>query len=232
MGDSRTMIIALLALSAYAACAASAGCGGSQANTRASSAPAPSHQGELAMRAPPPRGGPTGPTLGKLEPVNTPAPSAEQRAAPPSPTPPTPPAPIRVATDKAAKPLALHGRDLVLASGLIIHRLPKGVTARTVQELGTGDEVVEIIDAHGRRLALLKQTRVAQVGVGGGPSLLQATAAAHDKGERSDWGAPSVRVVIDRFHNDTTIVTLERRADGTDWIPSGLELPGRAKLGA
>jgi hypothetical protein len=144
------------------------------------------------------------------------------------------PAPIRIAVTREAKRLALRGRDLVLPGGLIIHDLPNGVAAQEVQEQGEGKGVIELIDARGRRLALLKQTRPSQLGLAGGQSLLQATAETHEQAQRSDWGSTPVHVVVDRFRHDARVYVLERRAAGTDWIERGLELssPGADRNGS
>ncbi len=206
---------------AWLACALCAsGCGGSQASTRASDQ-GTYRPGELAMRDPQRRGA-GGTHLGELQPVAVPA-RPEPAKGPPQRAREQGPPPIRIATEKGAKAVPLQGRDLVLPDGLIIHDVRKGVTARTVQEQGTGDSVLELLDARGRRLALLKQIRLSRVALRGGP-LLDATAETHERGRRRDWGAGGVRVVIDRFRHESRLYTLERRADGTDWIWSGLEL--------
>jgi hypothetical protein len=58
--------------------------------------------------------------------------------------------------------------------------------------------------------------------------LLPQTAAARQSGQRTDWGAARVKVVADRFLGENHVYTIERRAEGTAWIWSGLELSANA----
>ncbi|MFI5308730.1 MAG: hypothetical protein ACHQ53_15340 [Polyangiales bacterium] len=211
-----------LVLAALGCLHGAGGCGASQGNARASE-PSAQGSGGLAMREPGPRVGPSGPEIGQLQPVPVPV-KTEPGAAPPQGARAKGPPPIRIVATRQVTPVPLRGRDLVLPGGLVIHDLPSGVTARVVREQGTGDDVIELVDARGRRLALVKETRPSQLGVAGGQSLLQATAETHEQAQRSDWGPTSIRVVVDRFRHDALIYVLERRATGTDWIQRGLEL--------
>jgi hypothetical protein len=136
------------------------------------------------------------------------------------------PAPIRLATQTASRPYALRDGDLVLPVGLIVHNVPKGVSVRIAQEQGGGD-VWEILDARGRRAALLKAESLASGALPRG-ALLPQTANARSVGQRTDWGAAHVKVVIERFLNENHVFTIERRAEGTGWIWSGLELSSHA----
>jgi hypothetical protein len=164
-------------------------------------------------------------SLGALEPVHAVA-VADEPPVKQSIEPTQAPAPIRVATQTAPRPYALREGDLVLPVGLIVHSVPKGVSVRIVQEQGGGD-VWEILDAHGRRAALLKAESLASGALPQG-ALLSQTANARSVGQRTDWGAAHVKVVTERFLNENHVFTIERRAEGTAWIWSGLELSGRA----
>lgn len=135
--------------------------------------------------------------------------------------------PIQVAEDSAPRPYPLRDRQLTLPSGLIIHGVPKSVSVRTVRERAGGD-VWEITDARGRRLALLKAESLHR--------RLWTTTARSDElanarsvGHRTDWGAPRVNVVSERFLSESYVYTIERRTDGTGWIASGLEFSANGR---
>jgi hypothetical protein len=163
--------------------------------------------------------------LGALEPVQASA-LADEPAVKQSIEPAHAPAPIRLAPQAAPRPYALRGDALVLPVGLIVHGVPKGVSVRIVQEQGGGD-VWEILDARGRRAALLKAESLASGALPQGALLVQ-TASARSVGERTDWGAAHVKVVTERFLNENHVFTIERRAEGTAWLWSGLELSSPA----
>jgi hypothetical protein len=203
------------------------GCAGSQTRPEPASQPATT-PGQLQMHDPSALASPavSARPLGTLEPVRTPAIQQEPPSAQPSAAPVQPPAPIHVDAQAAPRPYALRDTDLVLPTGLIIHRVPKGVSVRVVQEQGGGD-VWEVVDAHGRRSALLKAESLASGALSQG-ALLSQTANARSVAQRSDWGGASVKVVIDRFLNENHLYTIERRAEGTAWIWSGLELSSHA----
>jgi hypothetical protein len=215
---SLVLAVALLALA----------CGGAQPERERPRAQ-PAGGGELAMREPGARPA-AGAKLGALEPVAV----REQPEASAQPTPPpaAPHAPIRVAKQPAPQPYPLRERALVMSGGLIVRGVPRGVTARKVAEEGSGDAVVELVDARGRRLALLKELAIARVALPGGPPLLGAAAVSREHAQRDGWGAGEVDVVVDRFGSETHLYTLERRARGTDWIWSGLELSPHGAAGA
>jgi hypothetical protein len=199
-------------------------CGGSQAERPP---PQPAQRSDqLATRPPQPAGDAGAPELGVLQPVAVPAPPSppEPGAASASSPAPSEPAPIRIAAAPAPEPVALRGRDLVFAGGLIIHGVPASVTVRKVSELGSDAPVLELVDKRGRRLALLKETSLTRVALPGGSPLLEATAAARTEATRDDWDTTPVKVAVDRFQSDTHVYVLERRATGTDWIQSGLEI--------
>jgi hypothetical protein len=166
--------------------------------------------------------------LGALEPVHTVA-VADDPPVKQSIEPAQTPAPIRLATQTAARPYALRDGNLVLPVGLIVHSVPKGVSVRIVQEQGGGD-VWEILDARGRRAALLKAESLTSGALPPG-ALLPQTASARSVGQRTDWGAAQVKVVTERFLNENHVFTIERRAEGTAWIWSGLELSSHAAGG-
>jgi hypothetical protein len=131
--------------------------------------------------------------------------------------------PIRIATEPKPRPYPLRDNELVLSSGLIIHRVPKGISVTSAREQRTGDLVWEISDARGRRLALLKE-RSFRSASASSASVLDETTTLRQKAQRSDWGSNPVRVVVDRFRAEHHIYTLERRESGTAWIWSNLEL--------
>ena len=112
--------------------------------------------------------------------------------------------------------------QLALPSGLIIHNVPASVSVRTLREQGGGD-VWELTDAQGRRLALLKAESLARTPVSRNERLSELE-SARSVGTRTDWGAPTVQVVSERILSETYLYTIERRAKGTSWIASGLEL--------
>lgn len=165
--------------------------------------------------------------LGELETVRAPAAQAESRS--PRPAQPSGPAaappralpPIRIAAAASPRAYALRDAALVLPGGLIIHNVPKGLGVRTAPA-ADGGELWEVVDARGRRMALLKAEAIRRGASEG--TLLSRTTAARSVGERSDWGARRIKVVSDRFLGENHVYTIERRADGTAWIWSGLEL--------
>ena len=164
--------------------------------------------------------------LGSLEPVRVTSAPVEPRPRPPVAPRVQVPTPIRVDPIPPPRPYALRDCQLVLPAGLIVHSVPKGVSARIVREQG-GGEVWEIVDARGRRLALLRAESLGGAELPPG-ALLQQTATARGIGPRSDWGAARVKVVSDRFLDENHVYTIERRAEGTAWIWSGLELSSHA----
>ena len=131
--------------------------------------------------------------------------------------------PIRLAQDPRHRPYPLRAGELVLPSGLVVHRVPKGIVVRTAREQRTGDLVWEIADPRGRRLALLKERSFRRAAAATAP-VLDETATLRLEARRDDWDATPVRVVVDRFRAEHHIYTLERRASGTGWIMSNLEL--------
>ena len=135
--------------------------------------------------------------------------------------------PIRLAQHPRPRPYPLRDGELVLSSGLVVHRVPKGITVRSAREQQTGDVVLEIADAHGRRLALLKERTFRRAAAASVP-VLDQTATTTLEAHRNDWGRTPVRVIVDRFRAEHHIYTLERRASGTSWIMSNLELGSRA----
>ena len=205
-----------------------AGCATSPPAPRASnvSQPAPltAAPGELRMRHPDEIQSSTAraPTLGVLEQVRATKPRAESDPPRPTAAGPRSPRPILVARDSAPKRYALRDGQLQLPSGLIIHGVPKTVSVRSVREQGGGD-VWEIVGARGERLALLKAESLSRSLVPKGASLGEL-ASAPTVGPRSDWGAPRVNVVSERFLTENYVYTIERRTKGTAWIASGLEL--------
>ena len=184
--------------------------------------PAASAPGQLAMRNPDDLNPPSSKLgSGALEP--TPASyQDERRATAPRAVEPKLP-PIRLAQDPRPRPYPLRGNELVLPSGLVVHRVPKGISVRTAREQQTGDLVWEIADPRGRRLALLKERTFRRAAAASAP-VLDETATLRLEAKRDDWGATPVRVIIDRFRAEHHIYTLERRASGTGWIMSNLEL--------
>jgi hypothetical protein len=86
-----------------------------------------------------------------------------------------------------------------------------------------GSDLWEIVDARGRRMALLRAEAV-RGGSHARGDLLSRSSAARSVAQRSDWGATRVKVLTDRFLGENHIYTIERRAEGTAWIWSGLEL--------
>jgi hypothetical protein len=202
------------------------GCAGSQPPIQQPSETAVAAPGQLQMRNPDAMPSPLASArpLGTLDLVK----AAQVQAESPRPHPVElrvqAPIPIRIDPLRAPRSYALHDSKLVLPAGLIVHRVPKGVAVRIVQEQG-GGEVWEIVDARGRRLALL---RAESLGRGAPGALLPQTAAARQSGQRTDWGAARVKVVADRFLGENHVYTIERRAEGTAWIWSGLELSANA----
>lgn len=132
-------------------------------------------------------------------------------------------APIRLTLDAKPRPYPLHDGELNLPTGLVIHRVPKGVSVKTAREQQTGDVVWEIADPRGRRLALLKARSFRRAAAATAP-VLDETRTLRLEARRNDWGAAPVRVVVDRFRSEHHIYTLERRAQGSAWIWSNLEL--------
>jgi hypothetical protein len=110
----------------------------------------------------------------------------------------------------------------MLPFGLVIHGVPKSVSVRTVREQAGGD-VWEITDARGRRLALLKAESLGRRLVTRS-GRLDELASARSVGRRSDWGAPRVNVLSERFLAEDYLYTIERRTEGTAWIASGLDI--------
>ena len=160
--------------------------------------------------------------LGVLEPASAAKPLAEPRAAQPRAAGARTLRPILVASDSVPRAYALRDGRLTLPSGLIIHRVPKSVSVRTLRE-HAGGELWEIVDARGQRIALLKAQALARTALPNSARLEDLT-SARSVGPRSDWGAPHVDVVSERFLSERYVYTIERRAKGTDWIASGLEL--------
>ena len=203
-------------------CLAGSACSGGGGEPRERSEPEAvrSTGSELTMREPDARDQPG--ELGALQPVAVSL-TAEPTAAPVATTAPSAPSPLRVAKDPPPQPYALRERDLVLPGGLAIHDVPAGVTVRRVDALETKNSIYELVDARGRRVALIEETALSKVALPGGPPLLQATAASSARAKR-EWNDKPVDVTTDRFQNDTHLYTLERRSAGTDWIVAGLEL--------
>jgi hypothetical protein len=135
-------------------------------------------------------------------------------------------APIRIAAEPKPRPYPLRDSELVLPSGLVIHRVPKGTTVQSAREQQTGDMVWEIADARGRRVALLKERSFRAASAATAP-VLDATTTLRLEARRSDWGPAPVRVIVDRFRGEHYIYTLERRESGAEWIWSNLELTNR-----
>lgn len=132
-------------------------------------------------------------------------------------------APIRVADDPRPRRYPLQDDKLVLPSGLVVHRVPKGVSVSAARDRQTGDVVLEIADTRGRRLALLKERSFRRAASASAPVLDETTTVRFDA-RRDDWGGSPVRVIVERFRAEHHIYTLERRATGTDWISRNLEL--------
>jgi hypothetical protein len=202
------------------------GCAGSQPPIQQPSATAVAEPGQLEMRNPDAMPSPVASArpLGTLDLIHAASVQAESPRMQPVEPRVQAPIPIRIDPLPAPRFYALHDSKLVLPAGLIVHRVPKGVVVRIVQEQG-GGEVWEIVDARGRRLALL---RAESLGRGAPGALLSQAAAARKSGQRTDWGAARVKVVTDRFLSENHVYTIERRAEGTAWISSGLELSGNA----
>jgi len=136
--------------------------------------------------------------------------------------------PIRLAPLPRPQAYPLRNGELVLPSGLVVHRVPKGISVRSAREQQTGDVVLEIADPRGRRLALLSERAFRRAAAANIP-VLEQTATTTLEAHRSDWGEKSVRVIVDRFRAEHHIYTLERRARGTRWIMSNLELGSRPR---
>lgn len=196
----------------------------SQAATTPEAAPLPAAPGQLRMRHPDEVRSSAIPArpLGVLEPANAAKPLAEPRTLQPRAAGARRLLPLQVASDTAPRAYALRDGRLTLPSGLVIHRVPKSVSVRTVRE-HAGGELWEIVDARGQRVALLKAQALARTAVPNSARLEDLT-SARSVGPRSDWGAPRVDVVSERFLSERYVYTIERRARGTDWIASGLEL--------
>lgn len=207
--------------SCLAACALFA-CGDARSESREPE-PARAAGSELPMHAPA-ANAEEGEQLGVLQPVPV-ALTAEARAEPAQPAQPTP-QPLHVASQPSPQPYPLRKGDLVLPSGLVIHNVPAGVSVRRVDEVETKDSIYELVDARGRRIALLKETALSKVAMPGGPPLLEATAASSAQAKR-DWNEKAVDVTTDRFQSESHLYTLERRSTDTDWIMGGLELGQR-----
>jgi len=132
------------------------------------------------------------------------------------------PPPLLVVSDGATRSdYPLRDGTLSLPGGLLIHGVPRGVAVRTVAEQRTGQTIWEIVDARGRRLALLQAERAGRVALREDP--LRRTEDARAE-RRATWGKQTVQVVSDRFRGETHVYTIDRRATGTAWIWSGLEL--------
>lgn len=201
------------------------GCGSAQPPSRRPSPPAKRAAAtQFEMRSPDEVGSPAGDQiLGALRPV---AAGGEQPTPDPAAAAPlagAPPEPLKVAPGPP-RPRALSDGKLALSGGLILHHVPAGVAVRAVDEQRTGAELLEIVDRRGRRLALLKETSFGRAALPQGSSLLEQAATTRSRARREDWDRTPVEVVIDTFHSETHLYTLERRARGTDWIWSGLEL--------
>jgi len=201
-------------------CGCALGCGGAPQRTQPPSAA--SHKDQVAMRAPQAQPANSDP-LGTLQPVAVPA-QPETNKEPPTPAAEAEPAPIRVAKQPAPEPFPLHQRDLVLSGGVVIHDVPKSVRVRTVAEAGSEGALLEVVDGHGRRLALIKQTPLTEVALPGGEPLLAQSAATHREAQRDDWDKTPTAVIVDRFRSETHLFTIERRATGAEWVIGGLEL--------
>ncbi|HKP58317.1 MAG TPA: hypothetical protein VJV78_16435 [Polyangiales bacterium] len=134
---------------------------------------------------------------------------------------------IQIAQDSPPRPYPLRDRELTLPSGLIIHGVPKSVSVQTVRERAGGD-VWEITDARGRRLALLKAQSLSRK-LWTTSARSDQLASARSVGQRSDWGAPRVNVVSERYLSENYVYTIERRTEGTGWIASGLEFTANAR---
>jgi hypothetical protein len=206
------------------------GCGGAQ---RKPPEPRPSRRSdELAMRAPgTATATPGSAPLGSLQPVavtDRPEPRVQPAARAANIEQP----PIFIDNEQSPRPHPLHDGALVLPGGLIIHRVPRNVTARMVVEQGSGDPVLELVDPRGRRIALLKETPISHVAMPGGAPLLGATEPTHSEAKRERWATSPVPIVVDRFSSETHLYAIERRASGTDWIWSGLELSPRRADGS
>jgi hypothetical protein len=197
-------------------CGCALGCGAAQPRSE----PSAPRSDQVAMRAPQPA---NSDPLGTLQPVAVPA-QPQSNKEPPAPVAEPAPAPIRVAAQPAPEPYPLHGRDLVLTGRVVIHDVPKSVRVRTVTEAGSEGALLEVIDAHGRRLALIKQTPLSEVALPGGPPLLAQSAASHREAQRDDWDKTPTAVIVDRFRSETHLLTIERRATGSEWLIGGLEL--------
>jgi hypothetical protein len=223
---SRTRRISSLFVRVGLCCTLLVGCGGPRSTERKDGRPR--DPGQIAMRDPdrvsPNRAADA--SLGTLAPVEQDLPG-EARAAPSKaddlPKGATPPPLIQVMDDAQGKPYPLRDGALVLTSGLVIHRVPKGVSARTLRERATGDEVWEMVDARGKRLALIKE-RSWRRAASSEADLVNDTRAMPGAVRRATWQGRSVQVVTDRFRSDSHIYTVDRRANGTDWIWRGLEL--------
>jgi hypothetical protein len=163
--------------------------------------------------------------LGVLETVDAATPRSEARAPQPAAAQARAPRPIHVARDSVPRAYATRAGQLTLPSGLVIHGVPSSVSVRVVREQ-TGGEVWEIMDARGRRLALLRAESLGRIPLPAGQDLGQL-ASARSVGKRGDWGAPRVDVVSERILSESHVYTIERRTTGTAWIASGLDLSGR-----
>jgi len=164
--------------------------------------------------------------LGSLAPVHVYTTEAPARSVRPKVAAPRVPRPIRVARDSVPKRYAVRDGQLLLPSGLIIRGVPNSVSVHSVREQG-GGAIWEIVGARGERLALLKAESLSRRFVARSANL-DELASARSVGPRSDWGAPRVDVVSERFLSENYLYTIERRAKGTAWIASGLELSARA----
>lgn len=180
--------------------------------------------GELAMRSPTEAASPASRgSLGGLEAVDV---AARGEAAPESRESATSsvPPPLRVNESSGRRAVTLDGQALVLPGGLTLQRVPSGVRVRLRSEQTTGSDLWEVVDARERRLALVKLTSLRRVGVSPTVGILDETRSVQGVARTARWNGKQARIVTDRFQNDTHLYTIERRAEGTDWIRSGLEL--------
>lgn len=180
--------------------------------------------GQPAMRSPDRRTSPGAQRLGTLSAVEPNASAGnvarEPAAVAGKPTPEPPPL-ITVADDARRQDVGLRDGTLSVPGGLLLHRIPKGVAVRTVSEQRTGEQVWEFVDARGRKLALLKAERAGRAALR--DDALERTDDARAR-RNARWGKSNVPVVTERFRGETHVYTIDRRATGTEWIWSGLEL--------
>lgn len=210
---SATLIASFAVAFGWLGCA---GAGSSSQRGPAASAATSQQQG--------PESSPTGlDTLGALEQVSVPK-VTEPPAKTEADTETKPPGPILIQKDKPPRPYALNGDKLILPTGLTIHRVPKRTVVRIVTERRTGRSIWEIVDKRKRRLALLRAQSWREVVQEEGRSITKNARSIRLRARREDWGPKPVQIIVDRFTSETHVYTLERRATGTDWIWSGLEI--------